>query len=114
MIDEATTLLYIDDDLDDLMIFGESICRLYPEITVLKAQSADEGIEILHRMEKENKPLPCLIVLDMNMPRKDGRQTLNEIRRHQQWEDIPVVVFTTSANNADIEFCSSYGTSCIT
>jgi CheY-like chemotaxis protein len=114
MIEEAMTILYIDDDPDDLLIFGESICTLYPEITVLKAQSAEEGIGILNQLEQENKPFPCLIMLDMNMPKKDGRQTLKDIRNRQQWEEIPVVIFTTSSNSADIEFCRSYGSDCIT
>jgi CheY-like chemotaxis protein len=112
MMEEAATILYIDDDPDDLLIFGESICTLYPEITVLKAQSADEGLGILLQLEQENKPFPGLIVLDMNMPKKDGRQTLQDIKR--KWEEIPVVIFTTSSNKADVEFCRSYGTSCIT
>lgn len=106
--------MYIDDDPDDLLIFGETIVKMYPEITVLKAQSADEGLNILNRLEQESKPFPSLIMLDMNMPKKDGRQTLKDIRGRQQWEDIPVVIFTTSSNIADIEFCRSYGTNCIT
>mgnify|MGYP001186291519 CR=1 FL=1 len=111
MMEEAT-ILYIDDDPDDLLIFGESICTLYPDITVIKAQSADEGLDILRQLERENKPFPGLIVLDMNMPKKDGRQTLQDIKK--RWEDIPVVIFTTSSNKADVEFCRNYGTSCIT
>ena len=114
MIEEITTVLYIDDDPDDLLIFGESVCSLYPEITVLKAQSAEEGLGMLHRMQQENRPFPSLIVLDMNMPKKDGRQTLKDIRSRHEWEEIPVVIFTTSANHADIEFCKSYGSDCIT
>ena len=113
MMEEAI-ILYIDDDPDDLLIFGESIGKMYPGITVLKAQSADEGMGILNRLEQESKPWPSLIVLDMNMPRKDGRQTLQDIRSKRKWEDIPVVIFTTSANKADVEFCRRFGTDCIT
>ena len=50
---EETIILYIDDDPDDLLIFGESIGKMYPGITVLKAQSADEGMGILTRLEQE-------------------------------------------------------------
>ena len=114
MIEDATTILYIDDDPDDLMIFGESIRNLYPGISVLKAQSGEEGINFLSLLEQQNRPFPSLIVLDMNMPKMDGRQTLMQIRGKENWDDIPIVIFTTSANIAEVEFCKSYGIECIT
>lgn len=114
MINEPTTILYIDDDPDDLLIFGESIANLYPRITILKAQSGEEGIAILNRLEEENKPFPSLIMLDMNMPKMNGKQTLERIRSSKKWEDIPVVIFTTSASVSDIEFCKNFRTDCIT
>jgi len=112
MIGETVAILYIDDDQDDLMIFGDSIGRLYPGITVLTAESGEKGIAILQNMEQNGEPFPSLVVLDMNMPRMDGRQTLQEIKR--KWEELPVVIFTTSSNQLDIEFCSRFGTECIT
>jgi CheY-like chemotaxis protein len=112
MIDESFTILYIDDDQDDLMIFGDSIGNLYPGITLLKAQSGEEGIGILSKLEQSGQPFPSLVMLDMNMPRMDGRQTLQEIKR--KWDDIPVVIFTTSSNREDVEFCKKFGTECIT
>jgi CheY-like chemotaxis protein len=114
MIEEVTTILYIDDDPDDLMIFGESIRNLYPGISVLKAQSGEEGINFLKFLEQENRSFPSLIVLDMNMPKMDGRQTMLKIRSKESWDDIPIVIFTTSSNIADVEFCKNYGIECIT
>lgn len=108
------TLLYIDDDADDLLIFSESIESLYPGVTVLKAQNAEEGIELLSKMEEKLEPFPQLIILDMNIPKMDGRQTLETIRNRKNWENIPVVIFTTTTNNADIEFCKRYGADCVT
>jgi len=111
---EPTTILYIDDDPDDLMIFGESISSLYPGICILKAQSGEEGINILNMLEKENRPYPSLVMLDLNMPKMNGRQTLEYIRSKQKWEDIPVVIFTTCSSVSDIEFCKNYNTDCVT
>lgn len=111
---EPITILYIDDDPDDLLIFCETINSLYPEVTILKAQSGEEGISILNRLGKEHKPYPCLIMLDMNMPKMNGKQTLEYIRSQQHWEDIPVVIFTTSSSASDIEFFKSYNTHCVT
>jgi CheY-like chemotaxis protein len=112
MIGETVAILYIDDDQDDLMIFGGAIGKLYPGITVITAESGEEGMAILKNMEQDTQPFPSLVVLDMNMPRMDGRQVLQEIKR--RWEDIPVVIFTTSSNQLDIEFCKRFGTECIT
>lgn len=114
MREETPGILYIDDDEDDLLIFGESIESLYPGIAVLKAPGGEEGIAILKLLEQERKPFPHLIILDLNMPRMDGRQTLMAIRSRDEWAHIPVVIFTTSASAPDIEFSRSYGTTCIT
>lgn len=112
MIGESVSILYIDDDQDDLMIFGDAIGNLYPGITVLTAESGEEGIAIIKEMEQNAQPFPSLVVLDMNMPKMDGRQTLQLIK--SQWEEVPVVIFTTSSNREDIEFCKQFGAECIT
>ena len=114
MQNEPITILYIDDDPDGLMIFGESISSLYPGIRILNAQSGEEGINILNMLEEENLPYPSLVMLDLNMPKMNGRQTLEHIRSNQNWEDIPVVIFTTCSSASDIEFCKHYNTDCIT
>ena len=111
---ETNTFLYIDDDADDLLIFGEALESLYPGVTVLKAQSGEEGVELLSKMEADSKPFPRLIILDMNIPKMDGRQTLQTIRNNKNWQNIPVVIFTTTTNSADMEFCKKYGADCIT
>ena len=111
---EPTTILYIDDDQDDLLIFEESVSSLYPNVTLYKAQSSEAGIQILDQLEMESKPFPSLIMIDMNMPKMNGRETLQHIRNNKKWHDIPVAIFTTSANKEDIEFCRSFGSACIT
>ena len=111
---EPTTILYIDDDQDDLLIFEESVSSLYPDVTLYKAQSTEAGIQILDQLEMERKPFPSLIMIDMNMPKMNGRETLQHIRNNNKWRHIPVAIFTTSANNEDIDFCRSFGSACIT
>ncbi|WP_205509993.1 response regulator [Longitalea arenae] len=111
---EITTILYIDDDQDDLLIFEESVNALYPDVTLYKAQSSEAGIKLLHQLESEKKPFPSLIMIDLNMPKMNGRETLQHIRSNEKWHDIPVAIFTTSANHEDIEFCKNFGSACIT
>ena len=107
------TILYIDDDQDDLLIFEESVNSLYPDVTLYKAQSSEAGIDILNQLESESKPFPSLIMIDMNMPKMNGRETLQHIRSNEKWQEIPVAIFTTSANTDDIEFCKHFGSDCI-
>lgn len=111
---EAKTILYIDDDQDDLLIFEESVNALYPDVKLYKAQSSEAGINILNQLESEKKPFPSLIMIDLNMPKMNGRETLQHIRSNDKWHGIPVAIFTTSANTEDIEFCKSFGSACVT
>ena len=111
---EPTTILYIDDDQDDLLIFEESVHCLYPDVALYKAQSSEAGMNILNQLESENKPFPSLIMIDMNMPKMNGRETLRLIRNNKNWQNIPIAIFTTSANLEDIEFCKKHGSACIT
>src|ERR1044072_3134973 len=110
---EPKVILYIDDDQDYLLIFEESVSSLYPDIMLYKAQSSEAGIQILDQLEMEKKPYPSLIMIDMNMPKMNGRDTLKHIRNNRKWRDIPVAIFTTSANKEDIEFCNNLGSACI-
>ncbi|MGN6416855.1 MAG: response regulator [Pseudobacter sp.] len=108
------TILYIDDDPDDLLIFGESINSLHPNAEVLKAQGGEEGLSMLSEIEENNERFPNLIILDMNMPRMNGKQTLEAIRGRNKCADVPVVIFTTYSNHADTEFFRNFGCACIT
>jgi two-component system, chemotaxis family, response regulator Rcp1 len=61
-------------------------------------------MEFLHQQGKfANCPRPDLILLDLNLPRKDGREVLQEIKEHPALRTIPVVILTTSASDVDIE-----------
>jgi CheY-like chemotaxis protein len=62
-----------------------------------------EAMAFLHRLGKyENSPRPDLVLLDLNMPKKDGREVLTEIKTDEQLKRIPVVILTTSKAEMDI------------
>jgi CheY-like chemotaxis protein len=67
---------------------------------------ARDGIEALSFLRNDgpyaDAPSPDLILLDLNLPRKDGREVLDEIKRHPDWRRIPVVILTTSRAEEDI------------
>ncbi len=104
--DTAISILIADDDPDDRLLIKEALAeaRLANDL-----QFVTDGVELmdfLHRrgeyVDQANAPLPGLILLDLNMPRKDGREALEEIRSDARLKRIPVVVLTTSQADTDV------------
>ena len=100
-------ILYADDDLDDKTWVTEACKALGFEMDI---DFVENGRQALQYLDKKNKDeLPALIVLDLNMPELDGRQTLQRIKANSQYTDIPVVIVTTSSNKVDMEICKRLG-----
>ena len=102
-----TKILYADDDEDDHYLLSESLSvnGINTEVVCVS-----DGVEALNYLEAESKDsLPSLIVLDMNMPRKDGKQTLGYIKNHPHFKNIPVIILSTSSNRFDREYCTQLG-----
>ena len=99
-------ILMADDDPDDRLLAKDALeeSRLMNELQFV--EDGEELMDYLHRRGKyqdlTNTPLPGLILLDLNMPRKDGREALAEIKADPRLKRIPVVVLTTSKAEEDI------------
>lgn len=99
-------ILVADDDQDDCQMIKEGFeeNRLLNQLSFV--HDGDELLNYLyHRGKYEDRtkyPDPGLILLDLNMPKKDGREVLKEIKDNQKLRQIPVVVFTTSQAEEDI------------
>jgi two-component system, response regulator len=102
----AITILCADDDPEDRMLMQDAWQESRVANTLDFVQDGEELMDYLHRRGKhaalESAPLPGLILLDLNMPRKDGREALKEIKSHPALRAIPVVVLTTSKAEEDI------------
>lgn len=100
------TILYADDDPEDRMLIQEAWeqNRLANELHFV--EDGEELINYLRRRGKYEElkatPLPDLILLDLNMPKKDGREALQELKADRRLRLIPVVVLTTSKAEEDI------------
>ncbi len=99
---EPIRILLADDDEDDRLMAREAF-----DVSLLTnpLDEVVDGVELmdhLHELLRLGKPLPGLILLDLNMPRKDGREALAEIKSHSELRRIPVVVLTTSKAEEDI------------
>src|SRR3982751_3548574 len=107
MSNQPKLLLCVEDDEDDCGWIEEAATGIDPRLVFVAKHNGNDALNFLHR-QKELHFLPCLILLDINMPIMDGRQTLIAIRNDPSFRDIPVVVFTTSSSKADQLFCESY------
>ncbi len=92
-------ILLADDDSDDRELFEEAANLIDPRLQISTAKDGEELMSILLRDNRR----PDLIFLDLNMPRKNGKECLAEISMNKQLRSIPVIIFSTSMNPLDIE-----------
>ena len=106
-MNRAKKILYADDDLDDKTWVSEANKLLDYSLDI---DFVENGREVFDWLKKSSL-LPELIVLDLNMPELDGRQTLQKLKSDNEYKTIPVIIVTTSSNKADIEICKRLGAS---
>lgn len=106
-------ILYADDDLDDLQLVEDSFSSFATNVEVITVTDGCMALNYLNRL-KPLEPKPCLIILDINMPRVNGKEVLQEIRRSNEFKEVPVVLFTTSSLEQDKEFALRYNAGLIT
>jgi CheY-like chemotaxis protein len=102
-------IIFADDDADDLELITGFFKQYNRNINVLEFKDGREVLKFLDDFALNAMPL--LIVLDINMPRLNGKETLAAIRNHPRYQYIPVVVYTTSINKADEDYCRQLGAS---
>jgi CheY-like chemotaxis protein len=102
--DQIKHLIIADDDEDDQMLLKEAI-QEYSDAIDLTVIS--DGKQLINFLNKDNSP--DLILLDLNMPYKNGTECLMEIRANESLRHIPVVILSTSRNVRDIELCFNFG-----
>ncbi|MCW3016978.1 MAG: two-component system response regulator [Solirubrobacterales bacterium] len=93
------TVLLVEDDPGDVLLIREAFVDHKLENTLLVASDGVEALELLRSPDCQR---PDLVLLDLNLPRKDGREVLREIKADEALRAIPVVVLTTSDAEEDI------------
>ncbi len=99
-------ILYAEDDYDDFESVKEALEQLSMKYHLLQAKN---GTEVVSYFETKGAALPCLIVLDLNMPVMSGNEVLLWLKDKPQFKKIPVMVFTTSSREDDIKLCQKHG-----
>lgn len=103
---DPIVILMADDDDDDFVLTKKALKKAKLLNTLHRVKDGQELIDYLHHREgyedTEKFERPGVILLDLNMPRKDGREALKEIKSDPELSSIPVVVFTTSKAEEDV------------
>ena len=104
-------ILYAEDDSDDRFIFENSFEAYKNEVKIIVF---NDGLELITFLRTTIEEKPCLIVLDINMPRLDGKDALRILRALPQYSSIPVVLLTTSSSPVDRFFAQHFNAGFIT
>ena len=110
-MNKKQVILIVDDDLDDREIMRDAFMsnhKNHREYVFM-----ENGDLLLQYLEDgDGVPSPALIMLDLNMPGKDGREALKEIKGSERFRHIPTVVFTTSSSQKDMQVSYDLGANC--
>lgn len=92
-MEKSKTIYLADDDADDRFLIKEAAKEIDPNVTFVEAEN---GSELMEKIESDEIPDPSLIVVDMNMPVMNGLEAVEAIRSNPDLDDIPAVMLSTS------------------
>jgi CheY-like chemotaxis protein len=103
MMGEPMEILLVEDNEDDILLEQEALADAKLVNLMSVVRDGEEALTYLRRQgQYQNARIPGLILLDINMPKKNGFEVLNEIKTDPALKHIPVVMLTTSDSEADI------------
>lgn len=112
-VSKPIEILLVEDEPGDVRLTIEAMRQAKVRNTLHVAEDGIEALDFLYKRESfANAPRPDLILLDLNLPRKDGREVLSVIKADPNLRQIPVVILTTSGADTDILKCYSLHASC--
>ncbi|RYE93203.1 MAG: response regulator [Myxococcales bacterium] len=104
MIRRTDTLLLVEDSPDDYEAVARTLKKLNFGGTLEWVEGGEQALEFIDRALANDLP-PVLVLLDLNMPGMDGRAVLRELKSNDRSRAVPVVIYTTSNNPADVAYC---------
>jgi CheY-like chemotaxis protein len=101
--DKSFSILMVDDDEEDFILVNEALKSKQLKVDLYWAEDGDEAMNFLFRRgEYANAPTPNLILLDLNMPGKNGLEVLRDLKAHVGLRKIPVVILTSSKDQRNV------------
>jgi len=106
-------ILLVDDNPADACLVCEALATSHRGSHVHEVEDGEEAMEFLRRLGRHSDAVrPDLVVLDLNLPRKDGRQVLAEVKSDPDLHKLPIVIFSTSRSGVDIVRSYELGANC--
>ena len=105
---QVPQILIVDDDAEDRMIMLEAMEMIGKGHFLSFAENGEQALAVLAEQHAKGE-LPCLVVLDLNMPKMNGTQTLRCLRNSELYNEIQVVIYSTSINPVEKEQCLKLG-----
>ena len=97
---EYTHIILVDDDEDDRLFFTDA----FEELKIsTKIQTFKDGVELMDYLNSDEVVLPEILFLDLNMPKKNGIECLNEIKANSKFNNIAIAIYSTSSSEEHIE-----------
>lgn len=109
---KAIEILLVEDNPGDVRLIEEVFKEAKIKNKLVVASDGIQALEILNGTEKEKPFMPDLVLLDLNLPGKDGRELLEELKTHPLFKRTPIVVLTTSDADKDILKCYDLHANC--
>ncbi len=104
----ARWILLVEDNPGDVLLMEEAFETVCPEHRVLIAKDGAEAVDMVWRRGRfHDAPRPDLILLDLNLPKKSGTEVLRELKGDARYARIPVIVFSSSSSDIDVQDCYS-------
>lgn len=95
-------ILLVEDDHVDIMTVRRGLKKLNVSNALIVAENGEEALDYLEHAENAE---PCLLLLDINLPKMNGLELLHHLKQHPRHKHIPIVMLTSSRERQDIEFC---------
>lgn len=111
--DRPVEILLIEDNSGDVLLTKEAFEEIEFNERISVARDGEDALDFLYKRGPYAEAVtPDLILLDLNLPRKDGREVLQEIKSHDKLKTIPVIILTTSKSERDIKICYDLHANC--
>lgn len=106
MENDALYILLADDDADDRLFFKEAMEEINPDTLV---SFVNDGSQLMYFLNQPGITLPDILFLDLNMPVKSGMDCLKEVRANRRFQDLVIVIYSTSGSEDDMQKAFAYG-----
>jgi CheY-like chemotaxis protein len=104
-------ILVAEDDLDDRFFLEAAFTEVGDEGVLAFVENGVEVLDFLEKKLRQQAALPDMIILDLNMPKKNGKETLIELKKNPLFDKIPVIIYTTTRNDVEVTMCYELGAS---